>query len=117
MTDEIGSSLGAAEGPHVQIAALCESVIREANGVLSLIRVVDRLTIAFTLGSPSLMPGTQINLKAVIALKSDTARARMMIGLRPQKPSGVYLETVLFPVLFEGKDRGINIIKDLRIDA
>ena len=115
MTDEIESSLSTKQVATIDLAALCEN--QRSEWCAEFCCVVDRLTIAFTPGSPSLMPSTQINLKAVIALKSDTARGRMMIGLRPPKPSGVYLETVLFPVLFEGEDRGINIITDLRINA
>lgn len=105
------------QGPHVQLAALCETALLEASGVLSLIRVVDRITIGATPGAPESMPRTSIHLKAVVALKSDTARGRAMVGLRPQKPSGIYLDTVSSAVLFEGEDRGANIITDLKLEV
>lgn len=104
-------------GPHVQIAALCESVLQETNGILSLIRVVDRITINATPGAPMSMPRASIALKAVIALKADTARGRALVGLRPQRPSGINLDAIYSPVLFEGEDRGVNVIIDLRMDV
>ena len=116
MTEQPESTRDLPMGPHVQIAALCETVLLEPTGVLSLIRIVDRITISATPGASASMPLTQINLKAVIALKSDTARGRAMVGLRPQKPSGIYLEGIVSPVLFEGEDRGSNIITDLRME-
>ena len=30
-------------GPYVQVAAFCERVLRESDGVMSLVRVVDRI--------------------------------------------------------------------------
>jgi len=29
-------------GPHIQIAAICEKALQEADGVLSLVRIIDR---------------------------------------------------------------------------
>lgn len=116
MADESDSTRDIPRGPHVQLAALCENVLQESSGVLSLIRIVDRLTMSATPGAPSSMPTAQIHLKAVIALKSDTARGRSKVGLRPQKPSGIYLNEVISPVLFEGEDRGTNLIIDLNLE-
>ena len=117
MAENPGSTSDIPSGPHVQIAALCETVLHEPNGVLSLIRVVDRITVSAPPGAPASMPPAPISLKAVIALKSDAARGRAMVGLRPQKPSGIYLDAVVSPVLFEGEDRGNNIIIDLRMET
>jgi hypothetical protein len=103
-------------GPHIQVAAICENVLQEPNGVLSLIRIIDRIMISATPGAPASMPTTQFHFKAVISLKSDSARGRSMVGLRPQKPSGIYLNEVASPVLFEGEDRGNNLIIDLNLE-
>jgi hypothetical protein len=117
MADEPESTSDIPTGPHIQIAALCENVLQEPNGVLSLIRIVDRITVTAPPGAPQSMPPTPIHLKAVIALKSDMARGRLMVGFRPQKPSGIYLDEVVSPVLFEGADRGNNLILDLRLQV
>jgi hypothetical protein len=33
---------GMTGGPHIQIAAICEKALQEADGVLSLVRIIDR---------------------------------------------------------------------------
>ncbi len=105
-------------GPYLAIAALCENVIEDKQGVLSLIRVVDRIisTVAGP-SSPEKMPPVPINLIAVVSFKSGSARGTHTVKLRPEAPSGIRLEEISFPVLFEGEDRGVNIIAHMGLLA
>ncbi|MGH9740926.1 MAG: hypothetical protein ACRD51_01105, partial [Candidatus Acidiferrum sp.] len=49
-------------GPYLQMACFCEKVLNEKDGVLSIIRVIDRLTVnASGPDSPEQMPAGQIN--------------------------------------------------------
>lgn len=101
-------------GPFVQVAALCESVIEDTTGVLSLIRIVDRLTHT-QVGHdvPDQMPPLPVNLSLVVTLKSGDARGRHSLVIRPEAPSGERLPEMSAPVLLEGEDRGVNFVGQL----
>lgn len=105
-------------GPHVQVATLCEKALQEADGVLSIIRAIDRVIVTAQ-GSevPSELPQGNLQLTLVVILKSDDARGRHPVSLRIQQPSGVYLPERTFDVMFEGEERGVNLILQLQIEA
>lgn len=100
-----------AGGPYVQMAALCERVLEGKDGVLSVIRIIDRFT--FTASGPSppeeMPPGT-INITIVIMLKSGFARGRFNLRIIPNTPSGKTLSGLGAGVLLEGDDRGANVV-------
>jgi hypothetical protein len=105
-------------GPYVQVATLCERVLQEADGVLSVIRVIDRIVVtARGPDAPVELPQGRMRLTLVVALKSDDARGRHPVTVRVQQPSGLYLEDQSFDVLFEGEERGVNIIVDVELEA
>jgi len=102
-------------GPYVQIAAFCERVLREADGVLSLIRVVDIITHPERGPSPPVeMPEFRFPLFLVITLKSGTARGRHEITIIPEQPSGETLQPITLSINMEGEGKGMNITS--RID-
>ena len=76
-------------GPHLAAALLCERVITESDGVLSIIRVVDRVTqTASGTDPPETMPPLSIdNLSMVLSLKPDKARGRFQLRLVMNEPS------------------------------
>jgi hypothetical protein len=97
------------------VAVLCEKVLQEADGVISLIRIVDRL-IQSTVGPgvPEEMPPFPVNLTAVIVLKSGSARGRHSIRLTIEAPSGEQMpQEAIMPLLLEGEERGINVVLNL----
>ena len=94
-------------GPFIQIAALCEKVLQEQDGVISLIRVVDR----YTIPEPQKgKPPIPIQPTAVILFKAGFAAGKYYIKLKIHTPSGKVLPEQEFPVLFEGNDRGAGIV-------
>jgi len=98
-------------GPYLVAALLCEKVLQEKDGTISVIRMIDRITLTVnTLDSPETIPSTIINLSALISLKSGSARGKGIVKLRVETPSGLKLLDQLLPVLFEGDDRGVNLI-------
>lgn len=93
-------------GPYVGIAVFCEKLLKEADGVASLIRVVDRIT--FGIPTPGAAP-TAYPLVAVLMFKAGDARGTFAVALRSIGPSGQQLGTIETPVLFEGEDRGVTV--------
>lgn len=105
-------------GPFLAAAVLCEKVLEEKDGVLSAIRMVDRIVqTAVGPAGPEEMPPVPVNLTALIAFKSGGARGRHSLRLRPEAPSGLRLPEVSLPVLFEGEDRGHNVLLNLALQA
>jgi hypothetical protein len=105
-------------GPFVQLATFCERVLQEQDNVLSIIRAIDRIILTGSENAPSELPeGGTLRLTFVVALKADDAQGRYPIALRVQAPSGVYLPEQRFDVMFEGGERGVNLLLDLALDA
>jgi hypothetical protein len=102
-------------GPFVQAALICEKMLTSNDGVLSPIRVIDRVTISAG-GSepPAEMPPSQVDFILCIMLKSGDARGRHVLKLRGEKPSGEQLPALEVNLNFEGADRGNNVNIDLK---
>lgn len=101
-------------GPYVQAAAFCENVIESRDGVLSLIRMVDRIVRTVVSTMPvvhSELPPIRVSLNLVIALKSGYARGTSTIWIEGEAPLGLQLGArIESSILFEGEDRGVNLI-------
>ncbi len=105
-------------GPHVQLATFCEQVLQESSGVISLIRVLDRITIlAQGVGPENLPEGGRVNATLVVSLKSGDARGRSTIELVIEQPSGVRLPPQHIDMTFEGEERGVQLIAPVQLDA
>ena len=102
------------QGPYIQAAALCEQVIEERSGVLSLIRIID--TIVHTEArpdAPAEMPLVNYPLKLVLMLKSGRARGRHEFKVFPELPSGEVKSPFMQSVQMEGEERGANTVISL----
>ena len=103
-------------GPYLNAALLCEKVLQEKDEVISIIRMVDRITLTtYASLSPDSLPPLPINLYALIALKSGSAKGRHTVKWINETPSGVRLPEQLLPVLFEGDDRGVNLVLNINM--
>lgn len=100
------------------MAVLCEKVLTEQDGTISVIRIVDRITLSSAGPDvPDEMPATPVSLHAVVAFRSGAARGRYNVKLRPEDPSGHQLPALEMPVHFEGEERGANLIVNFNFVA
>lgn len=114
MTDKNGTMFET--GPYLQIAAFCERILREGDGVLSLIRVVDRITHQVAgPDAPRDMPEIRYPLTLAIVLKSGRARGRHELSITPQLPSGELLQPMAMTVQLEGENRGVSVVNVIDI--
>jgi hypothetical protein len=99
-------------GPYLTMAVLCQHALVEKDDVLSVIRVIDRLVTPVPVNPavPRATPAVAINLTAVLQFKSGAARGAYMIALRPEAPSGLRMPHTELSILFEGEDRGVNVV-------
>jgi hypothetical protein len=106
-------------GPHVAIAALCERVITEGDGVLSIIRVVDRVTQTATgPDPPDKMPPLVIqNVQMVFTLKADQAKGRHVLKFFLNHPDPTRREVIGEQdiTLIPG-NQGVNLVIGLQLE-
>lgn len=102
------------QGPYLQLAAFCENVIQDKEGILTLVRVIDRVTqTASGPGAPESLQPFEHEMYAVISLKAGQARGRHELKIVRELPSGIKedAEAARFSIHFEGEgDRGHNVI-------
>ncbi len=111
-------SNGETNGPYLTAALLCEKVLQEKDGILSAIRIVDRI-IATAQGSqpPVQMPPVLVNITALLMLKSGEVRGSDTIKVQPVAPSGLRSPEISWPIFLEGEDRGANVILQVAFQA
>lgn len=101
-------------GPYLQVAALCEAVLEEKNGILSFIRAFDR--VVHTTNDPNSsesLPPFEYPMVLAVTLKSGRARGRSTVKIEPYRPDGTKMSPIQFPALFEGDDRGVNLVLNM----
>jgi hypothetical protein len=108
------------DGPFIKAATLCEVVIEDKSGVLSLIRVIDRVIqqVVGPVGDDTMPPIEHWSAYVVIMLVSGAARGNCDIGLTLEAPNGIRNALGAATVLLEGEDRGANIVirAEFRLD-
>lgn len=99
-------------GPHLIAALLCEKVLQEQDGVLSAIRIIDRLEqTAVGPDAPDEMPPFVVNnLTLLVTIKADQARGRYGIKIRPEAPGGILLPPMEQAVTIQSGVGGINVL-------
>jgi hypothetical protein len=95
-------------GPFVSSAVVCERVLTEQDGVVSVIRIIDRLFfIADEHGEPV---EPRYPLTMFVTLKAGAARGSFTLAVSMEKPSTERVDIVTAPVLLEGEERGVNLV-------
>jgi hypothetical protein len=97
-------------GPFLQTALICEKVLQEPDGVLSAIRIIDRIIHTIQGPMPVDPPRIQFHFVFLITFKSGRARGRHQIEVVSEHPSGRRTNIFTTSALFEGEDRGQNLV-------
>lgn len=102
-------------GPYVQTAAICTTSLVDNQGLLSIIRMQDRIQLA---GPTDQMQPQPLNmLSLVLSLKSGEMNGKYEIEVTPKGPSGETLPGFKVGALFEGHERGCVVITPLGVIA
>lgn len=96
------------DGPHLQAAFACERLLSEQDGVVSAIRIIDRVT--FLTDAEGNLVRPQHPVTFLITFKAGSARGSFTVEVRREKPSGEHATILTAPVFFEGEDRGANLV-------
>jgi hypothetical protein len=93
--------------PLVQVACVCEKVLREHDGVPSLIRIIDTYFIEpLPDGLPEGFKGT-LPLTIFVALKSGEVTGEHTLAIRARKPDGTVGASREWPARFGGGESGV----------
>ncbi len=95
-------------GPHLTAALVCERVLQEQDGVISAIRIIDRV---YFVADPSGTPLTNgYPITILVSWKAGEARGRYSARIRMEKPSGEQVPLLQAPVHLEAEERGVNLV-------
>jgi hypothetical protein len=104
-------------GPYLKAAVICSDVIEGKDGVLSLIRIIDRLTIASTGPQPPAEPPVhKYPLKIVLMFVSGRAKGSTSVALRVERPDSSTHDVWSGTIFLEGEDRGANLVIGLEME-
>ena len=113
------------KGPFITCACLCEKVLQEKDGILSAVRIIDRMTInlipnpAFSLPPgilpplPTKLPPLPLTVSLLIMFKSGDIRGSYPIRIVGNNPSQREFFSFENNALFEGEDRGVNLVLNI----
>jgi hypothetical protein len=99
--------------PYIQAALLCEKVLQETNGSLSIIHIADKLEYRAEGYPPGYKPA--IILTGLLALKSGPVVGNHAVKVVVENPVGERREISSTSFEFLGKDHGQNIILNLTL--
>lgn len=110
-------------GPYVNYAAICERVLREADGVLSLIRIIDQVTVTVMAAAsvdltvpPALAPpAPPIAVTFVLGLKSPDPAEAVPIKVRIDTPSEFRWPEFETTTDLPGDEQGAVIVLPMQI--
>jgi hypothetical protein len=105
-------------GPYLNAGLICEKVLQEKDGVLSVIRVIDRVTIAAMSSGgavPDMLPPSVVNFTLVLILKSGVFKGTAPIRISIHSPANKLVGESSADVFLEGDDRGVNLISPMQI--
>lgn len=94
--------------PFVTAALLCEKVLEEKNGTLSVVRIADRLEVE-TIGIPEEVKPL-VNVEGLISIKSGPVVGTFDVAIVGRNPKGESKQLFRQAFEFKGNDQGQNII-------
>ena len=97
-------------GPYIKAAMFVNQVIEGKDNVLTLVRVIDRLTTtASGPSAPSEMPPASFPMHAVIMLVAGKARGRHQVKIIREAPNSERREIWTGGINLEGENKGHNL--------
>ena len=115
----MAGELGFDTGPYVNAACFCEQAIQEKDDVLTLVRIVDQMTLSVSdPAAPDDLPaGGAISTTLVIALKAGQAKGRSGVQVTMEHPDGSRHPGPKLPVHFTGgENNGANLVLKMAIE-
>jgi hypothetical protein len=105
-------------GPYLAAALLCEKVLHEKDGILSAIRIVDRMIVTSQGPQPpEQLPSVLIKVNALLIFKSGAAKGSHTVKIQPVAPSDFKSPAISLPMFLEGENRGASLVCEIAFQA
>lgn len=104
-------------GPYLNAAFICEKVLQERDGVMSAIRIIDRLTHTMPGADVAVMDPFPYQFTLLLGFKSGEALGNYQISIQPIRPEdNVKMGAAVYTVNFEAPaDRGVGVCANMQI--
>jgi hypothetical protein len=99
-------------GPHLQAALICERVLQEQDGVVTAVRLIDRVNFV----SSEDEERRSHPIAFLISLKAGAAHGSYTVRVEVETPSTERHPILEAPVFFEGGERGVNLVVNARFE-
>jgi hypothetical protein len=100
--------------PLLAAAVTCERVLREVDGVITPVRLVDAFAVSASEGMPRLL----VSMWILIVFKSGEARGSYSVSLVMRPPSGEAAPLgQSMPIELQGGAHGVSLAIELAVDA
>jgi len=104
-------------GPYVQAALLCERVVQESGGRVTIVRLIDRVVTPAAVPLAQIPP-TIVSCHAVIILKTGSRPGNYKLRLLLKSPSNRPLREFSLPIILpDEEDQGINVVMPIQFTA
>jgi hypothetical protein len=103
------------QGPWVSFAVMCEKHIEDKGGRISLINIVDQVNFTPAQDSADQPLAIPLRLVAAIGFKGGILKGPADVKLQMIEPSGKLGPSITASVLFQGDERGTNILTDMNM--
>lgn len=119
MTSEPDSLSNPEYGPYVLAALICEKVLQEHDGVLSAIRIVDRVVRHYySPNPPTKMEPFQYGVTLLFVIKPGEFPGSHHLSVEPVKPTNERLPGIKRTIHLEPPaDRGANFVVNAQLEV
>lgn len=103
-------------GPWVALAVFCDQVIEDKQGVLTLVRIIDRMTVEIRgagVDLPETLPPGMVTLTFVVSLKAGTAVGRFEVSIEIEPPNGQNKPVTSRSVTVPAPHYGANLVNKI----
>jgi hypothetical protein len=107
-------------GPYLHYAVFCEKVLHETDGAVSLIRIIDRVTVTVTLPTAEgveALPAPLIAVTFVVSLTSGEFTGPIPLKVRIETPSRSKWPEFETSAQLQGEDHSVLVILPVQFPA
>ncbi len=96
--------------PHLAAALFCEKVLEDKDGVLSAVRIVDKIIMQSVAAVPPEAPKPVVALTALIVFRAIGLKGKRRIRVTGEDPTGTRLmNEITVPGVFKGPRSNFNL--------
>jgi hypothetical protein len=102
--------------PYLTAGLVCDNVLEEKNGTLSVVRIIDRVGIQIQGTMPAeIKAPIPIRICLLVCLKSGPSIGDHTLVIALERPNGERKDIHSWPLKLQGNDKGQNVVVNLNL--